>query len=240
MTTSNKVNLLSAKELLLDWVSGQGATGKTPDTWEHVEDGKLHGKTVSLAILTAIAEMKTVGSVISFDSSIDRGYLSKNHLDQHETSTKAPANNPLVSTKVNLTSSQLWDNYIKLGIDSKNFETISQAVEDFYNVTDKTTKSDLMALLQTFTDCFLNPVQLDVFNVKRIDEEQAAIKFKALTDLGFYNINPMLAGIYCARLPLLELARIGSLTELGYVLTATMPIDSTTYQITFKDAVKVA
>ena len=155
-TNLNTVTALTAKELLLDWVSGQGASGKTPETWEHVKDGMLHGKSVSLSLLTAVAEMRCTGTPVSFDTAIERGYLSSNHQTQHEGGrSKTDQADVLVTTKAVLTSEEYLTNAIKLGLDNKNLTAISDAVLEFYKLTDKTTKADLVALLTQVIDCFV-------------------------------------------------------------------------------------
>ena len=232
------IKTLTAYEVLTDWTSGQGATGKTPATWEHVVDGQLHGKAVSIALLTAIAEMKTVGTVISFDEAIERGYLSKNHQDQHEVGGKTPArNNTLVVTKVNITANQYKVNCIKLGLDNKNIESIVDLLDAITSISSSTTKSDLIGLLDSFKSLFLNQEQEQVFKVKFEDERVAAIKFEALSSNSFSNIRTLSSGAYVACLGLEDLSNVGLLSILGYAMTATVPLPDGAFQISFKDTI---
>jgi hypothetical protein len=235
MAINNNVNTLSAKSLLLDWVSGQGATGKTPETWEHVQDGYLHGKAVSLSLLTAIAEMKSIGTPVSFDTSIADGYLSKNHLDQHETGSKVSGKGEaLITTKANITSEQYLNNLIKLGLDNKNQVAISDIVMSYYAITDKTTKAELTDLLKQIVDCFVPADSYKVFRIKEIDEIESAIKFQTLTDNGFTDILPTGKGQYVGNLDLSSLSSLGLLSSIGYQLSGTKLISDNVYQVIFK------
>jgi len=235
--TMTNIKTLTAYEVLTDWTSGQGATGKTPDTWEHVVDGQLHGKVVSIALLTAVAEMKTVGTVISFDEAIERGYLSKNHQDQHEVGKAPTKNNTLVTTKVNITAEQYKVNCIQLGLDNKNIEPVIDLIDAITGITSSTTKADLIDLLDSFKSLFINPEQEQTYKVKFEDEVASAKKFEALTSNSFSNIRTLSSGSYVACLALADLASVGLLAQLGYAMTATIPLPDGAFQISFKDTI---
>jgi hypothetical protein len=81
---------LNAKELLLSWTSGQGATGKTPELYTHVKSGAIRNQPVSVALLTALAEMYLTKSKVGDATikAIGQGYLSINHLDEYKEETK--------------------------------------------------------------------------------------------------------------------------------------------------------
>jgi hypothetical protein len=236
--TNNVVTTLSASAILLDWVSGMGATGKEPvGTWEHVEEGKLLGQTVSLSLLTAIAEMKCKGSLPSFVNAIASGYISPNHLSQHKVGTPASKADKTFDTRKSvLTSEQFWTNCIKLGLDTKNVDHVSTLVETFYNVSDKTTKVELLSLLSEFVDVFMNNEQHGTYSRMATSEELAAAKFAALTVAGYTDIREVAAGRYCSNLAITALANIGILADNSFMLVGTMALpDGVTFQVTFKD-----
>jgi hypothetical protein len=236
--TNNVVTTLSASAILLDWVSGMGATGKEPvGTWEHVEEGKLLGQTVSLSLLTAIAEMKCKGSLPSFVNAIASGYISPNHLSQHKVGTpSAKVDKTFDTRKSVLTSEQFWTNCIKLGLDVKNVDTVSNLVEQVYKVTEKTTKTDLIILVNAFTELFVNVEQHGTYSRMVTSEELAAAKFASLTQAGYTDIREVAAGRYCSNLAITALANIGILADNSFMLVGTMALpDGVTFQVTFKD-----
>jgi hypothetical protein len=91
--TKNQIesDALSAKDLLLSWTSGAGATGKTPALYEHVKTGSINNIPVSVELLTALAEMYTVKGKCSesFYKALKNGYLSPNHFDEYKETTVA-------------------------------------------------------------------------------------------------------------------------------------------------------
>lgn len=97
MYTKDQIKTLSAKDLLLSWTSGQGATGKTPDAFAHVKAGAINNTPVSIDYLTALAEMLISKSNLSqsFFDAMAKGYLSKNHFDQYESGDNKKSTVPL-------------------------------------------------------------------------------------------------------------------------------------------------
>jgi hypothetical protein len=91
--TKNQIesDALSAKDLLLSWTSGAGATGKTPALYDHVKTGEINNIPVSVELLTALAEMYTVKGKCSerFYEAIKYGYLSPNHFDEYKETSLA-------------------------------------------------------------------------------------------------------------------------------------------------------
>jgi hypothetical protein len=235
MSTNTNVKALSAKGLLLDWVSGMGATGKTPDTWEHVQDGYLHGKQISLALLTAIAEMKCIGTPISFDEAIALGYLSKNHVDQHSSGSATTKKTPFENTKAVINAETYWNNCIKLGLSPDNADKVSGIVTAFYSISDKATKADLTSLLAELVHVFMSPEQHVTYSIKLEDERIAAAKFAALTDAGFIDIRTMSEGRYVANLATSLLGNVAVLTASGFIPVGMQAVNAELYQITFKD-----
>jgi hypothetical protein len=237
------VKALSAKSLLLDWTSGQGATGKNPENFEHA-DNVLHDEIISvlntdisISLAQALIEQKFAGALPSMLEAWKNGYISPNHASQHKTGNiTTKSNATFVSSKAILTSEQYLTNCIKLGLDTKNTADILDIVEGFYALTDKSTKADLHFLLARVVHIFCSQEQYEVYTTKLSNEEAATRKFSNLTSAGFIDIRSMPNGRYVANLPRTNLRAIGILSDNSFSLVGTQSINDTLHQVTFKDS----
>jgi len=180
---------------------------------------------------------KNPNAIKEFLAMLSSGYGSPAQAQFKSASTSKAKENPLVTTNANLTANQYKVNCIKLGLDNKNLESIIDLVDSITGITASTTKADLISLLDSFKSLFINPDQEQTYKVKFEDERVAAIKFEALTANLFTNIRPVSSGAYVACLALTDLANVGLLAQLGYSMTATIPLPDGAFQISFKDTV---
>ena len=180
---------------------------------------------------------KNPNAIKEFLAMLASGYGSPAQAQFKSASTSKVKENPLVRTNANLTSIQYKENCVKLGLDNKNLESIIDLVDSITGITSSTTKSDLIDLLESFKSVFINPEQEQIFKVKFEDERVAAIKFEALTSNSFSNIRSLSSGSYVACLALADLASVGLLAQLGYSMTATIPLPDGSFQISFKDTI---
>ena len=204
-------------------------------------DSNIYFVSNELAIQTTMyqplqALPKNPSAIKEFLTMLSSGYGSPAQA-QFKSSTSKVKENPLVRTNANLTANQYKENCIQLGMDKKNMEPIIDLIDSITNITASTTKADLISLLDSFKSLFINQEQEQTYKVKFEDERVAAIKFEALISSNFTNIRPVSSGAYVACLALADLASVGLLAQLGYSMTATIPLPNGAFQISFKDTI---
>lgn len=171
-TDKTNVSTMTAAQLLADWVSGMGATGKT-GLYEHVQDGYLRGKQLSLPLMTALLEWQYKGNDEAL-SYIAQGYLSKNHWSQHQQAVtdKLPLKGHV------LTAAQYKENCLAL-FPKPSIDLLRTALD---GVNKNSSKQDLVDVIESFRHMLYpslsNDQQLQYETL--LEKEQAAEKAMAL------------------------------------------------------------
>lgn len=158
---------LSAKDILLSWTSGQGATGKEPAKYNHVKDGAINNIPVNVSLMTAIAEMFVVKSRPSdkFYDALRAGYLSINHLDEYKTALVKKE--PLVGHY--LTSRDYLESCFALlpELEKPSFEAILDSLKDYKASMAKT---ELQSIIENVIDL----CTIKAYTTNDLTEEQRA------------------------------------------------------------------
>jgi hypothetical protein len=177
---------LSAKEILLSWTSGQGATGKEPTKYSHVKTGAINNIPVKLDLMTALAEMFVVKSrpTDKFFEALSKGYLSINHLDEYKEAK--PAVKPLVGHY--LTAAEYLQSCYALlpALPMPSYEAIAELLQTATMKQDKqflfSTIQEAIALCtpQSYTTANLTAEQLAKYTDLTVKEEALASASSAL------------------------------------------------------------
>ena len=168
MTTYTKESIpaLAAKDLLLSWTSGTGATGKTPERFNHVKTGALKNVSVTLDQLTAIAEMLADKAKLPASSleAFKQGFLSDKHVCEYMKS-KAP-----VLEGHYLTAAQYLESCFDLLPEkaTPSFEDILAVLNGFKPST--MSKADLVDLITKVVDL----CTVEEYTVNDLSTEQQA------------------------------------------------------------------
>jgi hypothetical protein len=168
------------------------------------------------------------------------GYLNPFHQKATEGGATKEVN-PLANPKKVLSAEEYRTNCIKLGLDGKNVEVISALLTEVTNVTEKTTKADLLEIVNNFASVFYTSKQQLTFENMLEKELAEAAKFAGLTEAGFTDIKQSLT-LITANITASEAdTAFPKLVELGYIIEGKPQFDASTMkiQVAFKEVVTV-
>ena len=209
-----------------------------PESIEIIVDGKEYKPKV-LALLAASFERcygaKATSTVSDIVKLAEAGFITPQQQAVSLAGVReAKTSDTFASSKIVLTAKQYLHNCAKLGLSESNLETIIDLALQVHALSEKSTKAELLSLLDNFASVFISPDQLGTYNVKLADEEAARVKFERLTSAGFTNINTMASGRYVGTLDVTSLSAIATLQP-DFVLVGTNSTDGANYTVTFKD-----
>lgn len=146
--------------------------------------------------------------------------------------TTVKAVNPLQRPTKLLTSSEYKENCVALALDVANTGRIIALIDQVNEVTSKTTKDDLIHLLDSFKDVFFNTQQEETYQVMVDTEEAEAAKFSSLTKAGFTSIGRTALGNYTAKVSVVDSTKaIPELTSAGFKVVGSPAFDLDTMML---------
>lgn len=87
-----------------------------------------------------------------------------------------------------LTAEEYLTNCYLLNLDKKNLDKLVHVFKLSDAISDKSTKSEILAVLGEFKSIFISDVQAETYEKMQEADRQDAIKFQGLVDAGFENI----------------------------------------------------
>lgn len=183
---------------------------------------------LSAVVGTAFEGVYSNKNPIALDSQLNlwtEEYLS----NLQKNNAGAIATPQLTDTSI-ISAEQYKANCIKLALDAKNAETISDIVDTILSIDQKATKDTIHKVLDRVLDTFFSPKQREVYKVKIEKEEEDRERFKDLTDAGFTDINAV-NGTITANVPVaVTNTALPELEKLGFTLTKAK-FDAATLQV---------
>jgi hypothetical protein len=225
---------------LADAINSETLTiSESNEVLDFVFDSKEYSIPVNALALKALQPAFSTDTVEDELNRLKNAYIS----DQQARFSGSTVSTTALPEKAVITADDYRLNAIKLNLFKPDVAVeLATLDEEVNSITDKTTKPDLLKIIERYKALFITDEQRETYNIKLEKEQEFQAKFKAITDLGYTDIKPLTDSIYMAELdPALVKTKLKELTDLGYLITKSeFVMERGIIAVSFKELKKVS
>ncbi|MGZ8882449.1 MAG: hypothetical protein ACXW1B_03100 [Nitrososphaeraceae archaeon] len=171
---------------------------------------------------------------------MELGFLGTFHRSSVEKGTMIKK--PLPTERANklLTADEYINNVFNLSLNPTIIPVLQELDTRVLDITDKTSKHDLLAIIKEYQALFIAPEQRETYSVMQTKELEAMARYAGLSDAGFRDITRLDNGTITSVIDAASAKdSMVKLKELGFVLvTHSFDISTGLISLTFKEGIE--